>query len=64
MVLQMKAMITATLVFSYYWKILAPFCLQKKRPKNSFLTLTVNYCKIVQKSLGQFGQMVECSFKN
>ena len=46
----MKAMITATLVFSYYWKILAPFCLQKKRPKNSFLTLTVNYCKIVQKN--------------
>ena len=27
-----------------------PFCLQKKRPENTFFTLTVNYCKIIQKN--------------
>ena len=31
-------------------KTLVPFCLQKKRPENAFLTLTVNYPKIVQKN--------------
>ena len=29
---------------------LAPFCLGKKRPENAFLTLRVNYRKIVQKN--------------
>ena len=38
-----------TLTPSYHWKTLAPFCLQKKRPENAFLTLIMNYCKIVQK---------------
>ena len=38
-----------TLIPSYHWKTLAPFCLQKKRPENAFLTLIMNYCKIVQK---------------
>ena len=44
------AMITTTLKSSCQWKTLAPLCLRKKRPKRAFLTLTVNYCKIVQKN--------------
>ena len=42
-------MITTTLIFSCHWKTLVPFSLRKKRPKNAFLTMTVNYRKIVQK---------------
>ena len=45
-----KAMITMTLWFSCHWKMLVPFCLWKKRPEKEFLTVTVNYCKIVQKN--------------
>ena len=45
-----RAMITTTLLSSCHWKTLAPFCLGKKRPEKVFLTLTVNYCKIVQKN--------------
>ena len=37
-------------ISSCHWKILAPFCLRKKRPENAFLTLIVNYCKIVQEN--------------
>ena len=44
------AMITTTLTSSCHWKTLVPFCLGKKRPENAFLTLTVNYRKIVQKN--------------
>ena len=39
-----------TLISSYHWKTLVPFCLQKKRPENAFLTLILNYRKIVQKN--------------
>ena len=45
-----RAMITTTLISSCHCKTLAPFCLQKKKPENAFLTLTVNYRKIVQKN--------------
>ena len=45
-----KAMITTTLTSSCHWKILASFFLQKKRPEKAFLTLIVNYRKIVQKN--------------
>ena len=45
-----RALITTTLISSCHWKTLVPFCLQKKRPENAFLTLTVNYHKIVQKN--------------
>ena len=45
-----RALITTTLVSSCHWKTLVPFCLQKKRPENAFLTLIVNYRKIVQKN--------------
>ena len=45
-----RAMITITLISSCHWKTLVPFYLQKKRPENVFSTLTVNYCKIVQKN--------------
>ena len=45
-----KALITTTLISSCHWKTLVPFCLRKKRPENAFLTLTVNYRKIVQKN--------------
>ena len=43
-----RALITATLISSCYWKTLVPFYLQKKRPENAFLTLIVNYRKIIQ----------------
>ena len=38
-----------TLISSCHWKTLVPFCLRKKRPENAFLTLIVNYRKIIQK---------------
>ena len=44
-----KAMIAATLISSCHWKTIVPFRL-RKRPENAFLTLTVNYRKIVQKN--------------
>ena len=30
-----------TLMSSCHWKTLEPFCLSKKRPENTFLTLSV-----------------------
>ena len=39
-----------TLKSSCHWKTLVPFCLRKKKPANAFLTLIVNYRKIVQKN--------------
>ena len=45
-----RALITMTLISSCQWKTLVPFCLRKKRPENAFLTLMVNYQKIVQKN--------------
>ena len=44
-----RAMITTTLISSYHWKTLVPFCSQKKRLETAFLTLTVSNLKIVQK---------------
>ena len=35
---------------SCHWKTLVPFCLQKKGPENTLLTLTVIYRKIVATS--------------
>ena len=43
-------MITTALTSSCHWKTFVRFCLRKKIAKNSFLTLTVDYPKIVQKS--------------
>ena len=45
-----RAMLETTLMFSCHWKTLVPFCLRKKRPKTTLLTLAVNYRKIVQKN--------------
>ena len=45
-----RTLITTTLISSCHGKTLVPFCLQKKRPENAFLTLIVNYRKIVQKN--------------
>ena len=45
-----RAMITTTLTSSCHWKTLLPFSLRKERPENAFLTLAVNYRKIVQKN--------------
>ena len=39
------SIITTLLISSCHWKTLVPFCLRKKRPENTFLTLTVNYHK-------------------
>ena len=47
---QKSALITTTSISSYHWKTLVHFCLWKKIPENAFLTLIVNYCKIVQKN--------------
>ena len=43
-------MIKTTLISSCHWKTLVPFRLQKKKPENGLLTLTVNYHKVVQKN--------------
>ena len=45
-----RALITAKLISSCHWKTLLYFSLQKKRPEKAFLTLIVNYCKILQKN--------------
>ena len=45
-----RALITTTLLSSCHWKTFVPFCLRKKRPVKAFLTLMVNYRKIVQKN--------------
>ena len=45
-----RALMTATLISSFHWKILGFFCFWKKRPEHAFLILTVNYRKIVQKT--------------
>ena len=45
-----RTLITTTLISSCHWKTLVTFCFRKKRPENAFLTLTVNYHKIVEKS--------------
>ena len=47
---QKSALITTTSISSYHWKTLVHFCLWKKIPENAFLTLIVNYCKIIQKN--------------
>ena len=46
-----RALITTTLISSCHWKTVVPFCLRKKRPENAFLTLIVNYHKVVQKKI-------------
>ena len=45
-----RALIIATLIFSCHWQTLVPSCLQKKRPENVFLTIIVNYRKIIRKT--------------
>ena len=50
MVLQTKELITTTLISFCHWKTLVPFCLQKKRPENAFLTIIVDYRKVAQKN--------------
>ena len=49
-VVDKRTTITTTLTSSCHWKTLAPFCLRKKIRENTFLTVTVNYRKIVQKN--------------
>ena len=44
-----RTLITTTLISSCHWKTLT-FHFGKKRPENAFLTLTVNYHKIIQKN--------------
>ena len=45
-----SALTTTTYISSCHWKSLVPFWLRKKRPENVFLTLIVNYRKIMQKN--------------
>ena len=45
-----RAMITITLISYWHLKILVPFCLRKKKPENAFLTLAVNYWKVLQEN--------------
>ena len=44
-----RALITRSLISSRPWKTFLTFCFRIKRTENAFLTLTVNYRKIVQK---------------
>ena len=44
-----RAITTTTLTSSCQWEILIHFFLRKKRPRNAFLIITVNYRKTVQK---------------
>ena len=44
-----RALITTTLTSYCQWETLLPLCLQKKIPENAFLTVIVNYRKIVHK---------------
>ena len=59
-----RAMITTTLTSSCHWKTLVPFCLWKKRPENAFLTLIVNYRKILQKNKLCYLTTVNCLFND
>ena len=45
-----RALIAATLTSSCHWETLVPFFLRKKRSEKAFLTLMVNYRKMVQKN--------------
>ena len=45
-----RALITTTSISFCHWKTLLPFCLRGERPDNVFLTLIVNFHKIVQKN--------------
>ena len=45
-----RTLITMALTSSCHWKTLVPFCLREKILENAFLTLTVNYRKILQKN--------------
>ena len=45
-----RALIIMTLISSCHWKTLVLFSLRRKRPENAFLTLTVNYRKILQEN--------------
>ena len=42
-----RTMFETTLMSSCHCKTLVPFCLRKKSPENSLLTLTMNYRKSV-----------------
>ena len=44
-----RAMVITILIFSCHWKTIVTFCLRKKRLEKAFLTLTMNYRKIIQK---------------
>ena len=45
-----RALITTTLMSSCHCKTFVSFCLRKRRPEDAFLTLIVNYRKVVQKN--------------
>ena len=45
-----SVLITTALISPSHCKTLVLFCLRKKRPGNAFLTIIVNYRKIVQKN--------------
>ena len=59
-----RAMIATTLTSSCHCKTLLPFCLRNKRPEKEFLTLTVSYCKIVQKNKLSFKTAVNWLFND
>ena len=49
--LRHRARKATTLTSSSHWKTLVPFCFEKERPENPFLTLIVNYCHLLSDSL-------------
>ena len=55
-------MIKTTLITFCHCKSLVPFCLRKKRPENAFLTLIVNYNRIVQKNKLSFPKQQQIGY--
>ena len=59
-----RALITMALISSCHLKTLVPFCFQKKRLVNAFLTLIMNNHKIVQEKQMLFKTTVNCLFND
>ena len=59
-----SALTTTTYTSSCHWRSLVPFWLRKKRPENAFLTLIVNYRKIMQKNKLSFKTTVNRLFND
>ena len=57
-------MITTTLTSSCHWKSFVPFCLQKKRPENAFLTNSELLQNCTEKQIKAFKSAVNWLFND